>query len=410
MTAKQPKPLFDNLHWIARDQHNHFVDAYLVTLGVEEIKREYELAKRFLYSYRGSEDTFTSYRREIERLCQWAWVIIQKPLRKIDRHDIEAYFEFVQHPPKSWIADKHSQRFHTDVLGNRVPSEDWRPFLIRQRHKDQSPQRQQLSQAALRAIIAGTSTFFTYLQQENYVDKNPVLLIRQKNQIVQKQHHDRIIRKLSDGQWNQLIQTLLQQCEKDPAYERHLFIFSAFYLIGLRISELADTRHHYPIMSDFYVDSHKLWWFRSIGKGNKFREIAICDQMIKQLIRYRQYLGLSGLPNSNDSTPIIKKLKGEGGIGVRGLRKVVQSGFDLTINEMLASGNKDDAENMRAATVHWLRHTAISKDVQYRPREHVRDDAGHQSVQVTDRYIEVDLHARHATARGKKLINSPGDT
>ena len=58
--------------------------------------------------------------------------------------------------------------------------------------------------------------------------------------------------------------------------------------------------------------------------------------------------------------------------------------------------------------MHWLRHTAISKDVVLRPREHVRDDAGHQSVQVTDRYIEVDMQARHATARGKKLINEVG--
>ena len=46
--------------------------------------------------------------------------------------------------------------------------------------------------------------------------------------------------------------------------------------------------------------------------------------------------------------------------------------------------------DLKAATVHWLRHTGISEDVKIRPREYVRDDAGHQSMQTTDRYIESD--------------------
>jgi hypothetical protein len=44
--------------------------------------------------------------------------------------------------------------------------------------------------------------------------------------------------------------------------------------------------------------------------------------------------------------------------------------------------------------------------VKSRPREHVRDDAGHGSSAITDRYIDVELRARHASAR-KKIID-PG--
>ena len=36
-----------------------------------------------------------------------------------------------------------------------------------------------------------------------------------------------------------------------------------------------------------------------------------------------------------------------------------------------------EAALLRAATAHWLRHTGISEDAKRRPRERVRDDAGH---------------------------------
>jgi hypothetical protein len=55
--------------------------------------------------------------------------------------------------------------------------------------------------------------------------------------------------------------------------------------------------------------------------------------------------------------------------------------------------------------VHWLRHTGISDDVKIRPREHVRDDAGHSSGAITDRYIDVELTARARSAK-HKLIES----
>jgi hypothetical protein len=67
------------------------------------------------------------------------------------------------------------------------------------------------------------------------------------------------------------------------------------------------------------------------------------------------------------------------------------------------------AENLKAATVHWLRHTGISDDVKIRPREHVRDDAGHGSGAITDRYIDIELRRRHATAKKKTIKHDNAD-
>ena len=50
-----------------------------------------------------------------------------------------------------------------------------------------------------------------------------------------------------------------------------------------------------------------------------------------------------------------------------------------------------------------LRHTAISNDVEFRPREHVRDDAGHGSNSTTGLYIDIDRRARHDSAKNKTL-------
>ena len=45
----------------------------------------------------------------------------------------------------------------------------------------------------------------------------------------------------------------------------------------------------------------------------------------------------------------------------------------------------------------------ISEDVKTRPREHVRDDAGHSSSATTDRYIDVELQARYLSAQKKTI-------
>jgi len=50
------------------------------------------------------------------------------------------------------------------------------------------------------------------------------------------------------------------------------------------------------------------------------------------------------------------------------------------------------------------RHTGISEDVKRRPREHVRDDAGHSSSAITDRYIDVELKERAKSAKKKPMI------
>ena len=50
--------------------------------------QDYQEASEFLYSYRGSPDTFRTYRREVEHFLRWCWIISKKTLNQIVREDI----------------------------------------------------------------------------------------------------------------------------------------------------------------------------------------------------------------------------------------------------------------------------------------------------------------------------------
>jgi site-specific recombinase XerD len=420
----QPQPLFAGIENLTAEILPS-VASYLEKLNIPEAKIEYKLCAKFLDSYSGSPDTFNSYRREAERFLHWAWLIAQKSVKKIDRTDIRHYIEFSRTPPKNWVSNQNAPRF-IEKNGQLEPNLAWHPFVLRtskasrklaqygenlglQNLPDKlfhSPKKDnyKLSNKSLMALLAVSSTFFTFLQQEGYVDVNPVQLVRQKSHFIQKQQSYKITRKLSHIQWQYVIETVENSASKNHDFERHLFLMSIFYLLGLRISELSDTSRHTPSMGDFAPDKNGRWWFTTVGKGNKVRDIAVPDAMLDALKRYRTtILNLLPLPIRGENSPLIAKVRGVGNLGTRQIRNLVQTCFDMAIARLAQDGKSDEAQDLAAATVHWLRHTAISVDVEHRPREHVRDDAGHESSVITDHYIDIDRIARHESAKYKKL-------
>ena len=399
-----PFPLFDTLQqmpdpWRTPAQLPARRSAHWPDAAVSDFQR----ATEFLYSYRGSPDTFSTYRRELEHFLQWLWLIGGKTLPSVHREDIEAYVEFARHPPDAWIGYKHVSRF-MDSGGERLPNPDWRPYVVA---AGDSVDRSEyaLSQSALQAIFGVLSSFFNYLVQESHVDSNPVARIRQKGKFLRKRQAQQKIRRLSPVQWDVVIETAEEMAAEDPAtHERTLFIMSALFGMYLRISELVETERWLPQMGHFQRDMEGNWWFLTVGKGNKEREISVSNSMLEALKRYRISRGMSALPAPGESSPLIHKTRGKGGItSTRQIRGIVQNCFDTAEAKLRKEGSNDEADRLSEATVHWLRHTGISEDVKYRPREHVRDDAGHGSSAITDRYVDVERAERHASAINKRV-------
>lgn len=402
-----PKPLFDTLEQI--DDLAASVTDYLDKHAIPAAKTEFKLCADFLKSYANSKDTYSSYRREVERLLHWSWLVCKKPLKTITRNDIRDYLQFISAPPITWIGTKIVDRFVVDADGLRQPNPIWRPFVakvskVARRHgKEPDKAHYQLSSKSVEAIFGVLSSLFTYLQQEDYLEANPVALIRQKKGYIQRQQTRKVTRKLSKLQWDTVINTCERMAKEDPRHQRTLFMMSAFYLLGLRISELAYDNERIATMGNFAPDKRGLWWYTTIGKGNKVRDVAVPDELFAALKCYRESLGLSPLPHRGDDTPLFPKQKGGQGLGIRQIRSIVQSVFDQAIDELKNAGKIDEAEDLATATVHWLRHTAISSEVEYRPREHIRDDVGHENPATMDKYIDTDRMARHESAQGKRL-------
>jgi len=249
------------------------------------------------------------------------------------------------------------------------------------------------------------SSFYNFMLQEEYVESNPVALIRQKSKFVKKRQGPAKIRRLSDKQWQTVIHTAGKMADANPrVHERTLFIMSALYSMYLRISELSSSERWAPKMNDFQRDHDGLWWFTTVGKGNKERQIAVSDAMLEALKRWRSHLGLTPLPSISDDSPLVPRVRGRGATtNSTHIRSIVQTCFDLAIEELRKQQLELEADLLMDATVHWLRHTGISDDVKTRPREHVRDDAGHSSSAITDKYIDIELRERHKSAKRKTI-------
>lgn len=396
-------PLFDNIANVSKNEQN-------VILPPNSDPKDFFYCLSFLKNYTGSQGTFNSYRRETERLLHWSWQIKNTNLASLRRDDIEQFIRFCQSPPPNWISLQKVPRF-IEEAGKRIPNEAWRPFVATlsksQRKEGKVPSIEQfkLAQGSIQEIFSILSTLFNFLIAEEYLQCNPIALIRQKSKFIRKQQQSAPIRRLSLPQWETVLAVADGLADKNPEkHERTRFILSALFGMYLRISELSATPHWIPTMNNFAKDVDGQWWFTTVGKGNKERQIAVSAAMLASLARWRKFLGLTPLPNTADTSPLLPKLRGNGPMSDPApIRRLIQLCFDLAADRLRQMNKHEDADNLLVATVHWLRHTGISEDVKTRPREHVRDDAGHSSSATTDRYIDVERKARYESAQKKQI-------
>ncbi len=407
-----PLAILDNLQHLP-DPFRNGADQVAEHIIEPKQRLDYYFTLRYLTSYKGSSATFNAYRREVERLLQWLWVVQDSSLTEVRREHIELFMEFCIDPPKKWIGTKNVARFKVQQ-GLRQPNPEWRPFVSSSNKASgvianiasYSP-----SQKAIQSSFAVLSSFFNFLIQEEFLSANPVSLVRQKSRFIQTSQNRPHIRRISNYQWDEVMRVANSLAKKDPAqHERTLFILNCLLGMYLRISELVADERSTPIMGDFRSDQDRNWWFHVVGKGNKSRIITVSNDMLTALQRYRTWLNLPPLPYPGEPTALITKVHGHGAVtSTRQIRNLVQMCFDGAHANLVAEGQADEAVELKAATVHWLRHTGISEDVKIRPREHVKEDAGHSSMATTDKYIDSELRERHASAINKKIVRSAHD-
>ncbi len=417
------QPLFDShRHFLLIHKNTLFCDdnptvkAFVESCcdSVPQAMDDYRFTKEFLQSKgRRNEATYNLFRGETEKFLLWSWLINKKSVVQLKRRDLESYIDFVNKPPHYWISNYVYRRFD-NRNGIRDINPDWRPFTIKipkaQRLDDIDFKQKKLnykcSQDALKATFSVLNVFYDHLVTEDYAFGNAIASVKKDCPYLIKDSSFNEVKRLSSLQWDFILESSIKMADEDESHERTLFIIATLKTLYLRISELSERTNWSPVMGHFWQDKDKNHWFKVFGKGAKQRDVSVPDSYLEYLDRYRQSRALSGYPLSSETDPLIHKLKGSGGMTARQLRRIVQQGFDFAYQQMVKEGFASEAQILKEATTHWLRHTGASMDIDSRPLKHMADELGHASMGTTDRiYVQSD-HLERAKSGKKRLIES----
>lgn len=430
-------PYFDTLAYA--DQSNPWLNDRVAQVITQYRVDDAGLVYEHIIDWLAENDApniYKTYRSEITSLLIWAWDVQHIPLAQINRKLLRQYIQWCQQPPPDWIATAPQAQLKLNKkLAMRTPNENWRPFVNRQPKSSPagSPaQPYHLSGSAIRTKLSIISTLYQYLISVEYCDHNPAQILLALDKWKERKQHrashedDESISAMTDLQWAYVMDAAELMATEDPGRnERTRFLVVLLYAVFPRICELSARQGFSPTMAQFRRDKKTgvLGFYIPQSKGGKSRTVAVSQSLMEALKRYRQHLELTPLlPASNDPLPLfVRQRQGTTGrdkgfinanLGDRRIRELVQEVFDRAVVLLTADGFSEDAREIETMTVHSIRHTGISHDINYnnRPLAHVQADAGHDSLDTTSRYLWTTRVERHETAKHKLLNRLQEDT
>lgn len=381
---------------------------------------EYQEACRFLRGVQNRPNTFRSYRRDIEKLLLWAWTTKQVSVTTLRPSDLLDMVRFFSNPPQDWCTPYQIRRFDKHNEINPL----WRPCVAN---------RPTPTQSSIKALLASISAFYQFLVDDAEIAMGNPALSARKRSIASAAPTQEITTKLFTAtQVQYLTLASRQMAEQNPLkWAKARFAVALLFHRYLRISEI--SRHtvrgwqtYTPSMGCFQRVSGDWFFYIPAGtsKNNKSDLVTVPPELLEELKLYRRQIAkqtgleLPDLPAPEEPIPLLPKLLANGqirdGLSVRAVRYLMQEVFDyaamLLLQDAEHSPDKDEliseAHGMKAATVHWLRHSGISTDLaEGRNTVHVRDDARHVDLSTTNIYTHTDLHDRALSAKKKQRID-----
>ncbi|MCS6915751.1 MAG: site-specific integrase [Myxococcales bacterium] len=334
-----------------------------------------EALRCFLAEYDGSPATQRAYRKEVERLLLWSVLERGRPLSSLTREDFAAYAAFLANPGPRWCGPRRGR-------ASRRYAPGWRPFV--------GP----LSPSAQRTALCIIHSMLSYLVQAGYLLGNPLALVRQRDQLGAGPQTSR--QRVSDRcftavQWQALLDTVegLTHQDSPAAAARARFWVALLHFLALRIGEAATHR-----MGDFHCRRGR-WYFRVLGKGRKEAELPVGTQMLEELRRYRQHLGLPLLPEPDEDRPLLLDLSGQRAVSTRRASQVIKALLHRAASRLEAT-DPVEADRLRRASAHWFRHTALTRQWEKGiPLPHIKANARHARLDTTLLYVHTEEEARH---------------
>ncbi|MGL6071968.1 tyrosine-type recombinase/integrase [Craterilacuibacter sp.] len=330
-----------------------------------------------------SPHTRDSYLREVDRLYRWAADVRGKPLSGLQHEDFVLYRQFLADPQPAarWIAVQRYPRSHPD----------WRPFA--------GP----LGESSIRLAISILNALFSWLVDAGYLMANPLALSRNKRSGGQR----RLTRLLGRVQIDAIFAFLDQQAQDTAGQRTHLarnrWLLTLTLLTGLRISEVTESK-----MRQIYrltdADGRGLWYLDVTGKGSKARQVPVNSELLAALCSYRESLNLPPLPASNETGPLLAKVRcapdappEQQHLTRQACHVVLKNLFRQVCSWLEQQGRQEDAQTLAEASAHWLRHTAASMMGDAGQSAHsIMATLGHADLGTTSIYLHRELSARHS--------------
>ena len=346
-----------------------------------EAQTDIDALRGWLARYAGNPRTYANYRKEAERLLLWSVVERRKPLSSLSHEDIMAYRDFLAdpQPAERWV-----------IQGGGRPARHhpaWRPFA--------GP----LSDASRNQAMLILNALFSWLVQAGYLAGNPLALSRQRGSA--RPARD-VQRYLTAEQWRWVQDWIRALPEEDRTARRHKarlrWLFSVLYGGALRISELVQARMA-DVSARLDAQGREQWWLQVRGKGGKIRRVPMTQELMQELLRYRQAHGLEGPPHALEPQPLLMSAGASDKHLSRAMAHVLVKQVFVQAAQALRERHPEreaQARVLEQASAHWLRHSAGSHMAnQGMDLRVIRDTLGHESIATTNIYLHADEEQRH---------------
>jgi integrase len=314
----------------------------------------------------------------------WSILERKKTFSELLIDDFNDYFKFLANPPGNWMSNA------------RVPrgAPGWAPL------------RSPLAKDAVRHAHIIVNTLISWLVDARYLKGNPVTMLG-REKVSNGFKNSRYLPMQTWeffwdwlGTWPEI--TLAERRNK----LRTQVLFSILYVTAARLADISQAA-----MGDLEQDDDGFWWWRVVGKGNKKAMLAITPELLEWIKQYRLFYGLAALPSPGEKTSLFFKRGGPSET------KMDDSSVYYTVKTVMAKaavaaeldGRSDIAARLRAASTHWMRHTALTHQAQSgMPLVTIRDNARHKSIATTSRYLNDDNKLRHQENREYNVIRKTG--
>lgn len=372
---------------------------------------------------KGSALTKTAYRREVERLLLWCVLQRRTALSSLTLEDALAYRDFIADPQPAaqWIGSKGVPRF--------APL--WRPF---------AGPLQASSQKQALVILHG---LFSWLIAVGYTSVNPFAGVRIQacaqpvaastnaaDTTGLKLDRARRPRVLARALTVSALRATMQELaglEPGGRHRRVALVLRLLVATGLRISELAAARRDHLEWAPPPAQGEGSWLLHVVGKRGRYRAVPLPADLVREL---GAYLAARGLPQDLEQVPpgtyligkvddlLVKlpsaarkdvvgttgtvetmtKLPNGGlaavgdGVRAQAIHEDLQRLFER-VAQRLDATSPTDAQQLRRASAHWLRHTSASHAVAVGvPLDVVGALLGHSSLSTTSQYVHAESH------------------